>query len=107
MLFQYKSTEEVLIKMIKDIRNFSVGKKIMFILCALATFIFDFFYINWISYRMALSNMESERFIPLEISILSAIAFVFCGYCPACNEVHNPIYKFLYKIFTGSEYTYL
>ena len=124
--------------MIKDIRNLSVGKKIIFILCALATFVFDFFYINWISYRMALSHFESERFIPLEISILSAIAFgvikiietkthkvlfmkylaaiifigavfafIFCGFCPACNEVHNPIYKFLYKIFTGSEYTHL
>ncbi|MBQ2934988.1 MAG: hypothetical protein IJD96_01995 [Lachnospiraceae bacterium] len=124
--------------MIKDIRNLSVGKKIVLILCALATFIFDFFYTNWISYRMALSHMESEYFIPLEISILSAIAlgvikiietkthkvlfmkyivaiifvgsvvaFVFCGYCPACNEVHNPIYKLLYKIFTGSEYAHI
>lgn len=47
LLFQHKSTEEVLIKMIKDIRNLPVGKKIMFILCALATFVFDFFYKNW------------------------------------------------------------
>lgn len=79
--------------MIKDIRNLPVGKKIMFILCVLATFIFDFFYINWISYIAAI------------IFVGSVVAFVFCGYCPACNEVHNPIYKFLYKIFTGSEYT--
>lgn len=81
--------------MIKDIRNLSVGKKIVLILCALATFIFDFFYINWISYIVAI------------IFIGSVVAFVFCGYCPACNEVHNPIYKLLYKIFTGSEYAHI
>ena len=123
--------------MIKNIKNLSGEKKIILTICVLVTFIFDFFYANWISYRIALSHFELEFYIPLYIFAISTIAFVvlkiiemnrhkelfikylvaivaigaifayiFCGYCPACNEVHNPIYRFLYKIFKGTEYIY-
>lgn len=137
MLRQGKEDKGDLKKMIKNIRDLSTRKKVAFIICTLTMLLFDFFYINWISYRMALSHFESEFYIPLCMSIWAAmvlgvikiiemkrhkklfikylviifllgsvLAFIFCGYCPACNEVHNPVYRFLYKIFTGSEYIY-
>lgn len=115
----------------------SAQKKTIFILFGIAVCVFDFFYIHWISYQMALSHEERELYIPLTMAVLSAIgyaaikimerkdhkkifakyilvilfigcvvAFQFRGFCPACNEVQDPIYKYLFQVFKGAVYTY-
>ena len=127
----------MIMKLFGDINK---KQKIIITILAIIATVYDFFYIHWFSYRIALHHCDDEYFIPLSISIGAAIALAivlyieyktktkklimmryvliviiiaafvasrFNGYCPSCNEVHDPIYKYIYKLKTGSEYEYV
>lgn len=47
------------------------------------------------------------RYVLIVILIASVFASHFNGSCPACNEVHDPVYKYIYKMVHGSEYEWV
>ena len=46
------------------------------------------------------------RDILIVILVASVFAFFFHGFCPACCEVHDPVYKYIFKMVYGHEYGY-
>ena len=46
------------------------------------------------------------RYILLIIIVAAVVATFFHGYCPACNEVHDPVYKYLFELVNGHEYQF-
>ena len=51
-------------------------QQVAVVIMAVTAAVYDFFYAHWISYRMALTHMETEIFMPQFVSVITAVALV-------------------------------
>ena len=52
-------------------------------------------------------KLTGLRYLLIIILFAAIVATFFHGYCPACIEVHDPVYKYIFELVYGHAYEYI